>query len=904
MQIYDYFRIFQYICHMFKTLKRIALVLPVLLLVIPVRAESNEHELGQTLHSLRTELRKDYQKRTAAEKRFTDQYRNQRRQMVATMKRSNELSLLLYSQKQDYTFDLTYALGTVTKEYNEYTSRRRPYDRIVTSLDWDIDRYARLLEALRRIPPEISRIKIIPDSLAYHNDSLDRMRPIFPAIKNKKELERLRKAIAERMAADTLNNNGSSNRPFLLTEEEEIDRDSCIFYAAELLKMSAGSKTRVVTDSTHYQRAYLHLKESYDYASERTKQLQERIFVQGQTPYSTILKSFGMQWAFASREMGERYNFEHLERIDPGTVSFSSPSRGPILVAFLLFEIIGLVLLVLIILLLFKLAVRVFKGLKKSVSKEQHFSIVVLIAVILNGIILIVNTEKDTNFISSAASLMGTYLWLLGATVAALLIRLDPKGLRGGIKLYLPLMITALVVIGLRIVFMPNRMLNILFTPLLLVFFIWQFIVCLKYGTKASGYDRTLGWLTLLTLGAATAASFSGYIFVALLIMVWWFFQIATILTLVTIFYLLEQFRDKQLKEIVDEYKKRLTFVSAAERDNLLFGATWAYDFVKTVVVPVLAIFSIPFCIKLALGVFDFTDIFDSIYSHNFINLTNPDGAPAFRLSFKSIVLLSCLYFIFRYINYAAYSLFQNFRYSAQLKRTGRKTVRKDEINFSLGKSIISILVWFTYIIVIIVTLKIPTTSLTIVAGGLSAGIGIALKDVLNNFIYGIQLMSGRVRVGDWIECDGVRGKVTNISYQSTQIETLENAEMSFLNATLFNKNFSNLTHNNSYEFIKIIVGVSYGTEVETVRQVLVDAMQELRTKDNYGREVVDPKRGIYVVFDSFGDSSVNLAVKQYVLVAERIAYVDKAKEVIYDALNKAGITIPFPQRDIHVIGE
>ncbi len=127
---------------------------------------------------------------------------------------------------------------------------------------------------------------------------------------------------------------------------------------------------------------------------------------------------------------------------------------------------------------------------------------------------------------------------------------------------------------------------------------------------------------------------------------------------------------------------------------------------------------------------------------------------------------------------------------------------------------------------------------------------------------------------------------------------------MSFLNATLFNKNFSNLTHNNSYEFIKIIVGVSYGTEVETVRQVLVDAMQELRTKDNYGREVVDPKRGIYVVFDSFGDSSVNLAVKQYVLVAERIAYVDKAKEVIYDALNKAGITIPFPQRDIHVIGE
>ncbi|MCR5325446.1 MAG: mechanosensitive ion channel [Bacteroidales bacterium] len=885
---------------MVKTLKRIALVLPVLLLALPAYAAFNEHELGETLRSLRTELRKDYQKRTAAEKSFSDLYRNQRRQMVATMKKSNELSLLLYSQKQDYTFDLTYALGTVTSEYNKYNSNRLPYDRIVTRLDWDIDRYARLLEALRRIPPEINKLKIIPDSLAYHNDSLDRMRPMFPTIKSKKELDRLRKAIAERMATDSL----SRSRPFLLSEEEETDRDSCIFYAAELLKLSAGNKTRVVTDSTHYQRAYLHLKESYDYAMDRSKQLQERIFVQGQTPYSSIFKGFGRHWSRAAKEMGERYNFSHAVGAGISNVSFNSPARCPILVGFLIVEIVGLLLLILITSILFKLAVHIFKGLKQSVSREQHFSFIVLISVIINGIILIILNNKEESFLTSAASLMGTYLWLLGATVAALMIRLDAKSLRGGIKLYLPLMITALVVIGLRIVFMPNQTLNVVFTPLLLIFFIWQFAVCLKYGTKASGYDRTLGWLTLLALGAATAVSFFGYIFVALIIMVWWFFQIATILTLVTISHLLEQFRNKQLKDIIDEYKKRLTFVSAAERDNLLFGATWAYDFVKTVVVPVLAILSIPFCIKLALGVFDFTEIFDSIYSSNFINLTNDDGAPAFRMSFQSIVLLTCLYFVFRYVNYAAYSLFQNFRYAAQLKRTGRKTVRKDEINFSLGKSVISILVWFTFIIVVIVTLKVPTNSLTIIAGGLSAGIGIALKDVLNNFIYGIQLMSGRVRVGDWIECDGVRGRVTNISYQSTQIETLENAEMSFLNATLFNKNFSNLTHNNSYEFIKIIVGVSYGTEVEKVREVLVEALQELRTKDNYGREVVDPKRGIYVAFDGFGDSSVNLAVKQYVLVAERIAYVDKAKEIIYDALNKAGITIPFPQRDIHVIGE
>ena len=75
-----------------------------------------------------------------------------------------------------------------------------------------------------------------------------------------------------------------------------------------------------------------------------------------------------------------------------------------------------------------------------------------------------------------------------------------------------------------------------------------------------------------------------------------------------------------------------------------------------------------------------------------------------------------------------------------------------------------------------------------------------------------------------------------------------------------------------------------------------------MRTKDRYGREVVDPKYGIKVMIDEMSDSAVNIAVTQYVLVAERLPYTDRAKEVIYNALNSAGITIPFPQCDVHLI--
>lgn len=75
-----------------------------------------------------------------------------------------------------------------------------------------------------------------------------------------------------------------------------------------------------------------------------------------------------------------------------------------------------------------------------------------------------------------------------------------------------------------------------------------------------------------------------------------------------------------------------------------------------------------------------------------------------------------------------------------------------------------------------------------------------------------------------------------------------------------------------------------------------------MRTKDHYGREIVDPKRGIYVVVGNMSDSAVDINVKQYVLVAERIGYVDRAKEVIYESLNAAGISIAFPQCDVHLV--
>ena len=284
------------------------------------------------------------------------------------------------------------------------------------------------------------------------------------------------------------------------------------------------------------------------------------------------------------------------------------------------------------------------------------------------------------------------------------------------------------------------------------------------------------------------------------------------------------------------------------------------------------------------------------------MKIPGANGEIFFTISLESAIWVTGLFCVFNYANKAIHALWQWGRYTSFTRKNNRKTIRANEINLSLGNSLISVGLWFLYIVAIVQILNIPTGSLSLAIGGLSAGIGLALKDIINNFIYGIQLMSGRLRVGDWIECEGVRGQVTEINYQSTQVLTTEATIVSFLNATLFGKSFTNLTRGNSYELLKIQVGVPYGSDVQKVREIIEKAMEVMKTKDKYGRDVVDPKHGIYIRFGQFGTSSVDIVVKQYVLAAEHILYRDRAQEIIYNALQQNGVTIPFPQCDVHII--
>lgn len=889
--------------------KRLVILSLVLLFAVPALAVFNEKDLGHTLSVLRYELSADYSRMSKAQESINRNDMMQHMRMVGMIKKCNELSLMLYSQKQDFTFDMTYALKEVTREYEDFNSHKMPFDDIVARLDLEIDRFSRLVESLRRLPPQIRVIEDLPDSLTYHNDSVDFSAPLIAHHHDHGDIH-IGEHHHEGMPGGHIHGDGDDDDddedakiphgPFVLDEQGQVDRDSCLFYATSLLKMYSEMKTRIVEDNEYYDNASDRLKESYDYAQDRYKVLQKRIFIDGQGSYLKVIKRLGWNWKRAMQDIREKYSANiglHGETV------LRSEWKGPMVfsfVAMLLGFIIAACILSLVLVTILNKSVKKFKG--RFSGDNARCLAMLLASAILASTLMVAKQFAHQNFFAVACPLLLVLSWLMAAIFLSLYIRLKKDQMRAGMNMYAPVIVSGIIIIVFRIVFIPNSFVNIVLPPLMLLFLAWQAVLNAKYRKILPQSDAIMGWISFLVFAIAFGVAVVGYVFLAILLLVWWLFQAACVETIIAAYILLNRYEDDKLVDRLKAENGGRKPSRERVQSGEFISVTWFFDLVNKSAAPMAAILSIPFCLKRAADVFDFTETFKDLFYSPMIALYDTASNPILHVSLFKVVLMASLFFAFRYVNYVVKALYRDIRLAAEVRRNGGNHVHTNQINFTLADNIISILVWGIFLAALIIVWKIPVGAISVVFAGLATGIGLAMKDILNNFIYGIQLMSGRLRVGDWVECDGVRGKVAAISYQSTQIETIDGAVMSFLNSALFSKNFKNLTRNNSYEFVKIVVGVSYGSDVSKVRELLLDGLETVRTKDAYGRDIVDAKKGISVVFEDFGDSSVDIAVKQYVLVSERANYIANAKEVIYNTLNAGGIEIPFPQRDIHVI--
>lgn len=780
--------------------KRIYIILVLaLMIVLPSHAVLKEKNIENTLSLLRLELtnyRTELERQSGLMKAQQEQVMMN---MISVMNRSRQNSLMLYSQKNGFIFDLTYACHEATEQYQEFQKNVKPFRQYLNTADVEISRY------------------------------------------------------------DSLINELGTMGKYGLSEKAKVDRNVCITLAINIRHTLNDNRVQMRDYIKIYNQTEERLKYLNTYANTRYKDIQQSIFSNRGDNYVSILKNIGHNVVETSETVTEKYKPQKKVQSD-----WDSRIMLGLLIILALGTGISLLINFVIIRWIARRLTRYSRFEKyKDWLEEKITCINLAMSVATFAIILgVVRIIVEQNFIIMASGLLINYTWLMEVILLSIMLRLDGDKIKSGFKLYSPIMVIGFLVIAFRIALVPNALVSLVFPPILAVSIFWQWNAIRKHQQNTEMSDRYYSYASLAVFIFSTISSWVGYTLLAVEILIWWVMQLTCILTIT--------FMQGWLK----------TYSKNKKMDEKPITQTWIFNFIYKVIMPVLGVLSVMISIYWAADVFNLSDTTWKIFSNYYIN---EDG---FRASIITIALAAILYFLFAYFNKTIMALLY-----IHFENTDHKTAAT---RFVMAKNVIQVVVWGIWLLIVLGLFKVNNTWLVVVSGGLSTGIGFAMKDIIENIYYGISLMTGRIKVGDLIECDGIRGSVSSINYTSTMVNTTDGSVIAFQNSQLFTKNYKNLTRNHGYELDVIVIGVAYGSNAAQVKALLTETVSKLDCRDK--------KKDVNVVFSNFGADSIDFKVLVWVPVMTRTYADGEIKEAIYNCLNENNIEIPFPQRDIHII--
>ena len=779
--------------------KRIFFITILLFIItLPASAVLQEDSLKNSLSVLRHELIAQHLEQTKQlnnSKFISEQVMNQLKEIG---EHSAQVSLMLYSQKTDNIFDLTYACQEATELWKDFQSKSRPFHDLITESKEEIARYDSLINVL------------------------------------------------------------STMYTFGMTDKMKTDRNVCLTLAVSIRRMLQERNDSYQEYIQYYQYNQQQLQSLDTYAQKRYEEIQTSIFTNSGVNYFKFLRNAPTLISQMSSNLSEKYT--------PQRVVQSQWDVRWLITLFSMILIYGLVAILINYLSIRFLVTKVMKTnrfeQKNSAFLAKRTCIIMVTSIITFSIILvIIKILSPSNFVHMACNLLLEYTWLLTVIFASLLLRVSGAQTHNTYRIYYPLIFVGFTVITFRIVMLPSSIVTLIYPPLLLLNALWQARMIYKHRLQIPKYDLYLAYFSLTVFVFSLISSIIGYTMLGVQVFIWWMMQLACILTIAFFHDYLDQYRERHPE-------KKLSIVK-----------TWLFRFIYNVFIPSAVVLSFIISIYWATDVFNLSDMTWKLFRANFID------SDKFKISIYSIAVVTILWFIFNYLNHTIRDAIKQF-----LKKSDPTTAAARGTMFI---NVLQVVVWGAWLLTTLSIFKISNTWLVVVTGGLSTGIGFAMKDILENIYYGISLMTGRIKIGDYIVCDGIRGRVSSISYTSTMLEALDGSIIAFQNSQLFTKNYKNMTKNHGYELDILEVGVAYGSNINEVKKMLIEAITAL--------DITYKKKEVMVLLKSFDDSCITLKILVWVNVFTQGLDDSIIMECIYDTLNKNGIEIPFPQREITI---
>lgn len=227
------------------------------------------------------------------------------------------------------------------------------------------------------------------------------------------------------------------------------------------------------------------------------------------------------------------------------------------------------------------------------------------------------------------------------------------------------------------------------------------------------------------------------------------------------------------------------------------------------------------------------------------------------------------------------------------------KAIEKADVDQTLARFLGS-LVRITLVVFVVLAavgaLGVETTSFLAILGAAGLAIGLALKDSLSNFSAGVMLVFFRpFRAGDFIEAAGISGTVESIRIFNTVIKTGDNRVVTVPNSLIYGGTITNFSAETTRR-IDLVIGISYDDDVQRAKELIADVL-------NSEERVLDEPAPTIMLLE-LGDSSVNIAVRPWVKSSDYWPTRGALLERIKALLEANGLSIPYPQRDVHLIGQ